>query len=116
MKNFIQSGHTVTAILLAAATSGDGVLIENLFGVASTDGAIGDECELQVTGVFTLPKKSADEPAQFQVAYWDPVNDELTVTATSNYRVGVFMDTLASGTTTAAVRLDGTAIIQEAGA
>lgn len=113
MRNFIQSGHTLTAIMAVAVSSGDGVLIGGMFGVASTDGAIGEEVELQVDGVFDLPKTSANEPTQFAIAYWDPDLGEVTTTAATNYRIGVFMSALASGTVTANVRLDGIATVQE---
>lgn len=110
MKNFIQMGNTLTATLAAAASSGDPVLINGIFGIASTDGEIADDVEIQVTGVFSLPKKSADEPAQFAAAYWDAANDEVTVTATDNTKIGVFTKAYSSGSTSAEVRLDGVSV------
>lgn len=110
MKNFVQLGGTISAILTAAASSGDGVLEGSIFGIASVDGEIGDTVELQTTGVFTLPKTSANTPAQFAKAYWDNTAKAVTTTATANTLIGVFMAALGSGTTTADIRLNGVAV------
>jgi predicted RecA/RadA family phage recombinase len=110
MKNFIQLGNTVSVTLAAAVASGDGVLVGSLFGVAATSGDIGDEIELQVTGVYKLPKTSANTPTKFAKAYWDNTAKSVTTTATDNTLIGVFMNALGSGTTSANVRLNGISV------
>lgn len=110
MKNFIQLGNTVSVTLSGSVTSGSGLLAGSLFGICSVDGASGDVIELQVEGVFQLPKTSANTPAQFAKAYWNNTAKEVTTTATDNTLIGVFMDALGSGTTTANVRLNGVSV------
>jgi len=110
MKNFVQLGNTVSVTLAATVTSGAGLLSGGLFGICSVDGVSGDVIELQVEGVFTLPKTSANTPAQFAKAYWNNTAKEVTTTATDNTLIGVFMDALGSGTTTANVRLNGVSV------
>ena len=110
MKNFIQPGNTVTVTLTAAASSGDVVIVNNLVGIAATDGANGDDIEIQVTGVFELPKTSANTPGQFALAYWDTSAGEVTTTSTDNTLIGVFTEAYGSGTTVANVRLNGTSV------
>ena len=42
MKNYVQPGDLITFTAAAAASSGDGVLVNSLFGIASGDAAIGE--------------------------------------------------------------------------
>lgn len=114
MKNFIQLGNTVTVTLTADVESGDGLLVNNLFGIAAVDGETGDEIEMQVAGVFALPKVPADEASQFDAAYWDDGEKKVTATATDNTLIGVFMRPYANGTAASEVRLNGVAAFETA--
>ena len=110
MKNYIQAGHTVSVTLTATVLSGAGLLVGSLFGVAATSGVADDVIEMQVEGVFDLPKTSANTPTKFAKAYWNDTLKVVTTTATDNTLIGVFMDALGSGTTTAKVRLNGVSV------
>lgn len=111
MNNYVQKGDTVThTVAGTAVTSGQSLLIGSLFGVCATAAAVGEQVEVCVAGVFTLAKKSADTPTAFAKAYWDDTNKEVTTTASGNSLVGVFTEAVASGVTTAAVRLNGVSI------
>jgi predicted RecA/RadA family phage recombinase len=110
MKNFIQHGDTLTATAPAGGvSSGDGVLIENLFGVAATDADAGDEVELAVVGVYELPKVSTDTIVAFQRVYWDATEKKVTETdnTDSHYPIGVATEAAGNGATIVKVRLDG---------
>ena len=110
MNNYVQKGDTVTHTVAGTAViSGQSLLIGSLFGVCET-AAAGEQVEVCVAGVFTLAKKSADTPTAFAKAYWDDTNKEVTTTASGNSLVGVFTEAVASGVTTAAVRLNGVSI------
>lgn len=61
MKNFVQRGDTITVAAPATLSSGDGVLIGSLFGVATTDAASGADVALVTTGVIALPKESTTD-------------------------------------------------------
>jgi predicted RecA/RadA family phage recombinase len=71
MKNYVQKGENITVSAPAAATSGQGVLIGNLFGIAGGAAAIGEDLDLVTVGVFTMAKVSTDELAVGDFVYWD---------------------------------------------
>lgn len=56
MKNFVQAGHVVNVPApTGGVSSGNGVLVGSLFGIAATDAAQGERVEIAVSGVFRLP-------------------------------------------------------------
>ena len=60
MKNYVQKGENITVTAAAAAASGAGVLVGNLFGIAAGDAAIGEDLDLVTVGVFAMPKVATD--------------------------------------------------------
>lgn len=70
MKNFIQSGNSLTVTATAQVTAGKVVKVGNLLGVAANDAAIGETFELQF-GVYTAPKVSAAVIAIGESLTWD---------------------------------------------
>jgi predicted RecA/RadA family phage recombinase len=111
MKNFVQPGHIITATApTGGVTSGDPVLIGNLFGVASTTQAEGEDVELSTVGVFDLPKAAVVVTAG-AVAYYDESEGVVTTTddTGSNLRVGIFVTAAADSASIGRVRLDGSA-------
>lgn len=52
MKNYVQPGNTITLTAPYAVTSGDGLLVGSIFGIASADAALNDPVEAALTGVF----------------------------------------------------------------
>lgn len=110
MNNYVQKGETVTHTVAGTdVVSGQGLKIGTLFGVCATDAVVGAEVEVALTGVYTLPKKSADTPSAFGKAYWDDTNKEVTTTVGANTLIGVFTAAYAGGTTAANIRLDAVA-------
>lgn len=111
MKNYKSEGKVVTFLAPnPGVTSGVPVLIGGLFIIPTYTAATGAPCEGLVTGVVELPKLSTDTPTQFQTAYWDIAEGNVTTvvgTTPVNKKIGVFMDALVTGTTTADVRLNG---------
>lgn len=107
MKNFIQIGKTITLNAPYDVSSGNGILVNALFGVASTDALAGEEVETVLEGVFELPKKDDQQVDQGAKLYWDTANKQLTTTATGNVRVGAA--SVAAGPTepTVQIRLNG---------
>ena len=111
MRNFVQPGHAITAITpIGGVTSGDPVLIGNLFGIASTTQAAGEEVELSTMGVFDLPKAAVAVTAG-AIAYFDESEGKVTTDddTGANPRVGVFVAAAADSATIGRVRLDGSA-------
>jgi predicted RecA/RadA family phage recombinase len=82
MKNYIEDGSTITVAAPAAVNSGDLVVVGKLVGVATFTAAIGVPVAVKVTGVFELPKVSAEA--------W-------TVGAPINWLVGTKQATVGAG-------------------
>ena len=108
MKNFKQHGDMITIIAAAAIASGELVRANSLIGVAATDAAIGEEVEIKTTGVFYLPKTSAQAWAVGNPIYMIAASGLLTnVAGTGNYLVGVATAVAANPSSTGRVRLNG---------
>jgi len=108
MKNFIQKGDTITLTApTGGVSSGDGVLVGSLFGIAAGDAAENDNVEVQTRGVFDLPKATG-AIAQGAKVYWDNTNKNVTTAVTGNTLIGAATVAAASGDATVIVRLNGT--------
>lgn len=109
MKNFIQPGDTIKVVAPATTSSGDGVLVGLLFGIAVADAGSGDDVEIKTTGVFSLPKVSAQAWSQGDLIYWDDGNSQCT-TADTNVAIGMATDDAANPSATGNVRLIGAVV------
>ncbi|MGV6850203.1 MAG: DUF2190 family protein [Marinibacterium sp.] len=109
MKNYIQRGENLTLAAPAAVTSGDGVLVGSIFGVASGDAENGADVVLSTTGVFELPCPAADDFSVGAAAYWDATAGKATTDddTGNNPKIGVAVAAAGVGVTTAKVRLNG---------
>ncbi|MEC7258400.1 MAG: DUF2190 family protein [Pseudomonadota bacterium] len=97
MKNYVQPGNTVTLTAPYAVTSGDGLLVGSIFGVASRDAALNDPVETALTGVFDLTKVGSQAWTVGAKVYWDDTNKRTTSVATSNTLIGVATEAVAGG-------------------
>jgi predicted RecA/RadA family phage recombinase len=105
MKNFVQPGDVLTFHApTGGLSSGDGVLVGGLFGVAAYDAAEGAEVEVQLKGVFRLPKATG-AVAEGQALYWDATAKVLTTTASGNTLAAHAAEAAASGAADIAARL-----------
>jgi predicted RecA/RadA family phage recombinase len=109
MKNYIQPGHTITLTALAAITSGSGLLVGAIFGIAAHDAASGEPVETLTVGVIDITKVGSQAWAVGDKIYWDNTNKRTTKTATDNTLIGVALGVVGSGAdeTTGRVRLNG---------
>ena len=100
MKTFIQPGDSLTVSAPYAVTSGQGVLIGALFGIAAYDAAISTTVEIQTEGVFDVTKEPSLAISAGARVFWDNTNRRITTTATGNYQVGIAtLAALAADTT-----------------
>lgn len=106
-KNYIQPGDTVTVTAPATVASGAGVLVGTLFGVAITGAASGAAVPIKTTGVFDLPKTSAQAWTVGAAIYWDDTAKNCTTTSTSNTLIGKALAVAANPSATGVVRLNG---------
>ncbi len=110
MKNFIQRGDMITVTApTGGVTSGQGVLVGNLFGVAAKTAAEGESVEIATVGVYELPKLvSAVIAAGARVA-WDDTTKQVVLPGTGMVPIGIATGAAGNGLTTVRVRLDGVA-------
>jgi predicted RecA/RadA family phage recombinase len=109
MKNYVQPGTTLTLTAPYAVTSGDGLLVGSVFGVAAGDAASGATVEAALTGVFDLTKIGSQAWTVGAKVYWDDTNKRCTTVATDNTLIGVAVEAVAGGAgdTIGRVRLNG---------
>jgi predicted RecA/RadA family phage recombinase len=89
------------------ATSGQGVLVGNLFGVAAKTAAGGESVEVATFGVYELPKLvSAVIGAGARVS-WDDSAKEVVLPSTGMVPIGIATLAAGNGVGTVPVRLDG---------
>jgi predicted RecA/RadA family phage recombinase len=110
MKNYVQPGDTVTITAAADVTSGQLVNAGLLVGVAGTDALSGEEVAIKTSGVFELPKTSAQAWTVGAAIYMIPATGLCTTaTTTGNILVGVAIEAAANPSATGIVRLNGAA-------
>jgi predicted RecA/RadA family phage recombinase len=107
MLNYLQPADVVTIITPVAVTSGDGVLVGSMFGVAACDAEVGEEVAIHVTGAFVFSKVVGSAIALGQPVYFELNVQAVSTTATGNTLIGVAIKAAASGDTTCEVRLHG---------
>jgi predicted RecA/RadA family phage recombinase len=107
-KNYVQEGTIITVTAGGTVASGAGVLNGTLFGVAMYSTTSGLPLEIQVEGVFDLPKATADVIAEGGAVYWDNTSGHVTSVSSGMTRIGalVTLGGVVSGGLTARVRLD----------
>lgn len=99
--NFVQDGIVLQVTAPAAVSSGDGVQVDGIFGVALFAAGNGEEVNIQTRGVFDLPKLSTDVVTQGDPLYWDNTNSRLTKIGTSNLPLaGYATEAAGNGVTT----------------
>jgi len=91
----------------ANLTAGDGLLVEDAFGVVEETVLSGNPAAILVLGTYTLPKVAADSWGPGKRLYWDAGASKLTTTSAGNRTAGVAAATAAVASTTASVTLSG---------
>jgi predicted RecA/RadA family phage recombinase len=90
-------------------TSGQGVLVGNLFGVAATTAAEGESVEIATVGVYELPKLASAVIAGGARVAWDDTAKQAVLPGTGMVPIGVATIAAGNGVTTVRVRFDGVA-------
>lgn len=84
MKNYIQTGETLTVTAPYDVASGAGCLVGKLFGIAATSALSGAEVEIKRRGVFDHAKNSAEAWTQGADLYWNNSTKVFTTTSSGN--------------------------------
>lgn len=104
--NYVQPGSTVTVTAPSGGvSSGDGVLIGGLFGVALHDAAEGASLEIGTEGVYELGKTSALAIDVGDRVFWVPADGVVNKTEISQVNVGVAVSAAANPSATVLVKL-----------
>lgn len=107
MRNYVQRGNTLTVPSPREVTSGQGVIVGAIFGVANEDAVFAAPVDLDLEGVFALPKVAALAIGLCEVVYWDDVARLVTTTEAGNARIGVATEAVANPSPSVPVRLNG---------
>ena len=109
MTNYVQKGENITITATSATTSGQGVLVGNLFGIAAGNAEIGDSLDLVTVGVFDMPKVSTDVMAVGDFVYRDDTAKLATADddTGNNELIGLAVTAAANPSGTVNVRLNG---------
>ena len=108
MKNLIQDGKTIQyKVADKAVESGEPVIVEDVVGIAVTDGAVGETIALNVEGVYTLPKGSGklDQGKKVYVNVATAGEKTIVATATGNTFIGYVWNEAAATDSTVDVKL-----------
>lgn len=105
MKNFISSGDQLTVAMPYAVTSGGGVKVGLLFGVAAGTYDNGADGVISLCGVFDIAKDTSTF-AVGDAVYWNNTTKVVTSTASGNTKVGVATKAALTGDATARVILN----------
>ncbi len=107
MRNYIQPGNTITLAAPYAVTSGGGLLVGAIFGVASADAASGEAVEACLVGVVDLAKADAEAWNPGDKVHWDDANRVATTAEAGNTLIGVGVAAAAADAATGRIRLNG---------
>jgi predicted RecA/RadA family phage recombinase len=106
MKTFVQPGRAITVAAPAGGvTSGDGVLIGNLFGIAQGDAQATEDVEILTEGVAEIAKTSALAISIGDRLFWDGTNKVVNKTAAAQVCVGVAVAAAANPSATVYMKL-----------
>ena len=109
MRYYVQPGNTITVTAPYDVDPDDGVLVGNIFGVATHKAASGAPLELMVEGVVQIKKTAAVTFTQGAKVSWDNTTKLALAPATGKYPIGAATVAAAGGDARVTVRLDGIA-------
>lgn len=106
MKNFIESGDSLTVAAPEAADSGEFLVVGALYGVAGHAAESGADVVIHRRGVFTLPKTTGATWAVGDELFWDVSGKKFTKDSTKLSVRAVAVAAAESADTTGKVLLD----------
>lgn len=115
MKNFVQPGKTITLPAPAGGVvNGSFVKVGSVVGVAAETALEGDLFDIEIGGVYDLPKVSAQAWAIGDVIYATPAG-EMTTAPAGNVQVGVAVAIAANPSSSGRVRLNDISVLSGSG-
>lgn len=107
MKNFVKPGDVLTLVAPYNVTSGGGMLVGSIFGVATETALSSASVETALRGVFDLAKTTGEAWTQGAVLYWNDTTKAVTTTVSTNKRIGYAAQAQASGDAIGRIYLPG---------
>lgn len=108
--NFINDGELIGFVAPSGGVVSGGLAVvgTNMFGIVQANAASGANAVIRVGGTHILRalNGASTSAAQGANAHWDATNANVTISATSNLRIGVFETAKANADTTARIRLN----------
>ena len=106
MKNFIQPGNSIDVLAPANVVSGQGVLVgAALLGVAVSTVLSGKKLAINVTGVFELPKLTANVMVVGAKVNWNNGTLEFQLATSTLDNAATVVEDAGNGATVVKVRL-----------
>ena len=106
MKNYIQPGDTLTVPAPSGGILTGGVFVSGLLvGIATVTAAVGLPVAVKTTGVFELPKVSAQAWTVGQAIYWDAGAGLATTVSSATTLMGYATEAAANPSSVGRVRL-----------
>ena len=106
MKNYVQTGDSLTLTPTIAVASGTGFLFgAAIFGVAKNDVAANAPGEFQTEGVVEIAKTAALAVAPGDRVFWDPVGKAANKTVAAQQNIGVAILASSAAAVTVVVKL-----------
>lgn len=111
-QNQKSSGCTLSLTAPYDVDSGDGALVDGVFGVADGDYSSGDSGEFHTEGVWELTKVGSQAWTVGQSIYWDNTNKRCTSDAAAGRKIGSCTEAVGSGAgeTLGNVKLNGASL------
>jgi len=103
MKNYIQNGKIIHTVLAETVKGGDLVILNDVIGVAITDGDGTSLQAVEVEGVFSLPKGEDIVLKQGEKVYWG--GKSVTNVADKNTLIGYAWENVGKTDKTVNVKL-----------
>jgi predicted RecA/RadA family phage recombinase len=112
MKNYIQAGKSLPLTMAADVSSGDPVLIGDLFGIVQADALTGEAVEVLLEGVVSMTRDAADTFAEGALVYFNEGAGEVTTdpAAGANKLIGASVEAAGPSAGSLKVRLNGTTV------
>jgi predicted RecA/RadA family phage recombinase len=107
VKNFVQTGDTITLTAPYDVASGAGLKVGSIVGIATAAALSSEAVETLLVGVVDVAKVSAQAWIVGALVYWDDSAKLFTTTSTSNTLAGVAVAAAANPSATGRVKLRG---------
>lgn len=105
MKNGIQDGKILKVTAAADVVSGAPAKIGAAFGVYVNSALSGEDVPFLTEGAVELPKDASVVTGFGHLLYWDDTAKKVTITATSNTKIGYALEAAATGVATVKMKL-----------